>query len=150
MHPCIHFTFVSYDHKSSKRLDLVSIWSFDEFLSLCLRFLTIKQISHLTMVCYHQNPIRRTLGLTISPFFMMTNLGYLGGKKSPPQTNHGSINRFSIGTNIKHENLNRKQWILKIAYHIYINITGTRLGYLREKKISPLNQSIFNRKQCKS
>ena len=66
MHPCIHLTFVFYDHKSSKSLDLVSIWSFDEFSSLCLRFLTIKRISHLTMVGYHQNSIRRTLGLTIT------------------------------------------------------------------------------------
>ena len=64
MHSCIHLTLVSYDLKSSKRLDLVSIWSFDEFLSLYLRFLNIKPISYLTMVCYHQNPIRRTLGLT--------------------------------------------------------------------------------------
>ena len=69
MHSCIHLTLVSYDHKSSKRLDFVSIWSFDEFSSLCLKFLTIKPISHLTLVCYHQNPIRRTLGLT------ETNLG---------------------------------------------------------------------------
>ena len=45
------------------------------------------------MVCYHQNLIRRTLGLTISHFFMMKNLGYLGEEKSPPQTNHGSINQ---------------------------------------------------------
>ena len=58
-------SLVSYDHKSSKRLDLLSIWSFDEFSSLYLRFLNIKPISHLTMVCYHQNPIKRTLGLTI-------------------------------------------------------------------------------------
>ena len=64
MHSCIHLTLVSYDHKSSKRLALVSIWSFDEFSSLCLRFLIIKPISHLIMVCYHQNLIRRTLGLT--------------------------------------------------------------------------------------
>ena len=63
MHSCIPLTLVFYDHKSSKRLDLVSIWSSDEFSSLCLRFLTIKPISHLTMICYHQNPIRRTLGL---------------------------------------------------------------------------------------
>ena len=42
------------------------------------------------MICYHQNLIRRTLGLTISPFFMMKNLGYLGEEESPPQTNHGS------------------------------------------------------------
>ena len=69
VHPCIHLTFVSYDYKFSKSLDLVSIWSFDEFSSLCLRILTIKPISHLTLVCYHQNPIRRTLGLT------ETNLG---------------------------------------------------------------------------
>ena len=63
----------------------------------------------------------RTVGLTISPFFMMTNLGYLGEKKkSPPQTNHGSINQFSIGNNVKHKNLSRKQWIMKIAYHIYM------------------------------
>ena len=40
--------------------------------------LQIKQISNLTMVYYHQNLIRRTLGLTISLFFMITNLGYLG------------------------------------------------------------------------
>ena len=65
MHSCIHSTFVFYDHKFSKSLNLVSIWSFDKFLSLCLRFLTIKPISHLTMVCYHQNPIMRILGLTI-------------------------------------------------------------------------------------
>ena len=43
------------------------------------------------MVCHHQNMIRRTLGLTISPFFMMTDLGYLGEEESFPQTNHGSI-----------------------------------------------------------
>ena len=52
-------------HKSSKRLNLVSIWSFDEFFSYTWDFLNIKPISYLTMVCYHQNPIRRTLGLTI-------------------------------------------------------------------------------------
>ena len=40
-------------------------------------------ISNLTMVCYHQSAIRRTLGLTISPFSMMTNLGYLGDQESP-------------------------------------------------------------------
>ena len=33
-----------------------------------MRFLNIKPISYLIMVCYHQNPIRRTLGLTI--FFL--------------------------------------------------------------------------------
>ena len=121
MHSCIHLTLVSYDRKSSKRLDLVSIWSFDEFSSLYLRFLIIKPISYLTMVCYHQNPIKRTLGLTIFPFLMMTNLGYLGEKKkSPPQTNHGSIKRFLIENNVNHENLNRKQWIMKISYHIYL------------------------------
>ena len=41
-------------------------------------------------------------------------------KKSPPQTNHGSINQFSIGNNVNHKNLNRKQWIMKISYHIYM------------------------------
>ena len=52
---------------------------------------------------------------------MMTNLGYLGEKKkSTPQTNHGLINQFSIGNNVKHEKLNKKQWIMKIAYHIYM------------------------------
>ena len=61
---CTHAFILHYDHKSSKRLDLVSIWSFDEFSSLYLKFLIIKPISHLTMVCYHQNPIRRTLRLT--------------------------------------------------------------------------------------
>ena len=45
------------------------------------------------MVCYRQNPIMRTIGLTISHFFMMTNLGYLIEEESPPQTNHGSINQ---------------------------------------------------------
>ena len=58
-----------------------TIWSFDEFRSYYLRFLNIKPISYLTMVCYHRNPIRRTLGLTISPFLMLTNLGYLGEKE---------------------------------------------------------------------
>ena len=72
------------------------------------------------MVCHHQNPIKKTIGLTISPFFMMTNLGYLGEKKSFPQTNHGSIKQFLIGSNVKHENLNREQWIMKISYHIYM------------------------------
>ena len=110
MHSCIHLTFVSYDHKSFKSLDLVSIWSFDEFSSLCLRFLTIKPISHLTVVCYHQNQIRKTLGLTISPFLMMTNLGYLGEKKI------SSSNQSWINQSI----FNRKQWIMKIAYYIYM------------------------------
>ena len=65
MHLCIHLTLISYYHKSSKYLNIVSIWFFDEFSSLYLRFLNIKPISYLTMVCYHQNLIRRTLGLTI-------------------------------------------------------------------------------------
>ena len=43
------------------------------------------------MICYHQDLIRRTLGLTILFLFMMTSLGYLGEEESPPQTNHGSI-----------------------------------------------------------
>ena len=90
---CIHLTFVSYDHKSSKSLDLVSIWSFDEFPNLCLRFFTIQTISHLTMVCYHQNLIMRTLGLTISHFFMMSNLGYLGEEKKSPPSNQSWINQ---------------------------------------------------------
>ena len=62
---CTHAFSLHYDHKSSKRLDLVSIWSFDEFSSLYLKFLISKPISHLTMVYYHQNPIRKTFGLTI-------------------------------------------------------------------------------------
>ena len=46
------------------------------------------------MVCYRQNPIRRTLGLTIFPFFMMTKLGYLEEEEeSPSQTNHETINQ---------------------------------------------------------
>ena len=117
MRPCIHLTFISYDQKSSNSLDLVSLWFFDEFPNLYLRFLPFKPISHLTMVCYHQNPIGRTLGLTISPFFMMTNLGYLGEKEISP-SNQSWINQFkiyefqteiiktcefSIGNNVNHE-----------------------------------------------
>ena len=118
MHSCIHLTLVSNDHKSSKRLDLVSIWSFDEFSTLCLRFLTIKPISHLTMVCYHQNPIRRTLGLTISPFLMMTNLGYLGEKEISP-SNQSWINQTL--SNVKHEKSMNKN----IISYMYGNLTCT-------------------------
>ena len=100
MHSCIHLTLVSYDLKSSKRLDVISIWFFDEFSSLYLRFLNIKPISYLTMICYHQNPIRRTLGLTISPFLMMTNLDYLGEKEISP-SNQSWINQTI--SNVKHE-----------------------------------------------
>ena len=56
-------------------------------------FLQFKPINNLTMICYHQNLIRKTLGLTIFPFFMMTNLGYLGEEESLPQTNYGPINQ---------------------------------------------------------
>ena len=53
------------------------------------------------MVYYHQNMIRITLGLTISSFFMMTNLGYLEEEESPPQTNHGSrIKIYEVKTKI--------------------------------------------------
>ena len=69
------------------------------------------------MVCYHQNPIRRTLGANNLPLFD-DDKPWLSRKekKSPPQTNHGSIKRFLIGSNVKHEN---EQWI-KIPYHIYM------------------------------
>ena len=55
--------------------------------------LPFKPISHLTMVCYHQNLIRRTLGLTISHFLMMTNLGYLGEEKKISSSNQSWINQ---------------------------------------------------------
>ena len=70
------------------------------------------------MVCYHQNLIMRTLGLTISPFFMITNLGYLGEEKSPSQTNYQLIKiyevktkiiktcKISIGNSVSHETYN--------------------------------------------
>ena len=79
---------------------------------------TFKPISHLTMGCYHQNPIRRTLGLTIFLFLMMTNLGYLGEKKNlllKPIMDQ--FKRFLIGSNVKHEN---EHQIIKISYHIYM------------------------------
>ena len=50
------------------------------------------------MVCYHQNLIMRTFGLTISLFFMMKNLGYLRGEESTLQTNHGSIKIYEVKT----------------------------------------------------
>ena len=124
MHPCIHLKFVFYDHKSSKSLNLVSIWSFDEFSGLCLRFLTIKPIGHLTMVCYHQNPIRRTIGLTISPFFYDDKPWLSMRKKNLPlkPIMDQTIN-FQYETNVKQKHLNRKQWIMKITYHIYMVIS---------------------------
>ena len=85
--------------------------------------LQFNPISNFTMVCYHQNLIRRTLGLTISPFFMMTNLGYLGEEKSPPQINHGSIKWFLIGSNVKHV-----KWTVdhkNIISYIYGNLRCT-------------------------
>ena len=131
MHPCIHLTFIFYDQKFSNSLDLVFLWSFDEFSNLYLRLLPFKPISHLTMVCYHQNPIGRTLRLTISLFFMMTNLGYLGEEEISP-SNQWWINQFkiyefktkiiktcefSIGNNVNHEN--------RISY-IYSKVKCTR------------------------
>ena len=95
--------------------------------------LQFKPISNLTMVCFHQNAIRRTLRLTISPYFMMTNLGYLGEKKISP-SNQSWINQseiyefkteiistceFSIGNNVNHEN--------SISYIIKSNVHETKL-----------------------
>ena len=85
--------------------------------------LLFKIISHLTMVCYHQNPIRRTLGLTISPFFMMKNLGYLGEKKSPPQTKHRSIKAKTLNDM---QNFNRRQCEFWKYHIIYNNIVYTQ------------------------
>ena len=87
------------------------------------------------MVCYHQNPIRITLGLTISPFFMMTNLDYLGEKEISP-SNQLWINQFEIyefktkiirtcefsrGNNANHEN--------SISYIVKSNVHETKLIY---------------------
>ena len=125
MHSCIHLTLVSYDLKCSKCLDVISIWSFDEFSSLYLRFLNIKPISYLTMVCYHQNPIRRTLGLTISPFLMMTNLGYLG-EKEISLSNQSWINQTI--SNVKHEKSMDKSIISYIwKSHMYNKIDMTMI-----------------------
>ena len=74
-------------------LILYSLGPLMNFQINTLDYLQFKSISNLTMVCYHQNLIRKTLELTISPFFMMTNLGYLGEEKSFPQTNHGSTDQ---------------------------------------------------------
>ena len=81
--------------------------------------LPFKSISHLTMVCYHQNLIRRIIGLTIFPFFMMINLGYLGEEKNLPlkpimdqsikiyqfKTKIIKTCEFSIGNSVSHENI---------------------------------------------
>ena len=84
------------------------------------------------MICYHQNPIRRTIGLTISPFLMMTNLSYLGEKEISP-SNQAWINQtkiyefkteiirtceFSIGNNVNHENI--------ISYIVKSNVHKTK------------------------
>ena len=94
--------------------------------------LPFKTINHLIMICYHQNPIRRTIGLTISPFLMMTNLSYLGEKEISP-SNQAWINQtkiyefkteiirtceFSIGNNINHENI--------ISYIVKSNVHKTK------------------------
>ena len=57
----INFLWSQVFQVSRSCIYLVLWWIF-EFI---LRFLIIKPISHLTMICYHQNPIRRTLGLTV-------------------------------------------------------------------------------------
>ena len=117
MHPCIYLTFVSYYQKSSNCLNLVSLWFFDEFLNLYLKFLSFKPISHLTMVYYHQNPIGRTLGLT-HPYFPTPNIHIL---------NHQSLVLSSI---------------IHSSSHLYppcIIFTNTSLSY----NIFPLRHKIF-------
>ena len=72
------------------------------------------------MVCYHQNLIRRTLKLTISLFFLMKNLGYLGKEKDlllkpimdqqikiyEVKTKIIKICGFLIGNSVSHETYN--------------------------------------------
>ena len=87
------------------------------------------------MVCYHQNLIKRTLGLTISPFLMMTNLGYLGEEKNLPlkpimdqqikiyevKTKIIKICEFLIGNSVSHETYNIS-YISKVKCTRNINI----------------------------
>ena len=82
--------------------------------------LQFQQISNSTMVCYHQNLIRRTIWLTISLFFIMTNLSYLGEEEYPPsnqswinqskfmklkprKSRHAKENEFWIRNSVSHE-----------------------------------------------
>ena len=120
---CTH-AFILHSFPMIKGLPIVSVlypfghWM--NFRNYTWDSLPFKTISHLTMVRYHQNLIRRTLGLTISSFFMMTNLGYLGDNKSPPQTKHGSIEAKILNDKHNMQNFNRKRcefW----KYHIIYN-----------------------------
>ena len=126
--------------------------------------LPFKPISHLTMVCYHQNLIRRILGLTVSPFFIMINLGYLGEEKISP-LNQSWINQSKfMNSNQDNQDMrifNRKQcksW-KHISYHIYGKIKCTRnidiwnrydndlhVGLLDPKYLSPFG-NIKNKRR---
>ena len=125
---CTH-AFILHSFPMIKSLPMVSIlYPFSPLMNFQIYTwdsLSFKPISYLTMVCYHQNPIGRTLGLTISPFFMMTNLSYLREKEISP-SNQSWINQFeiyeltcefSIGNKVNHEN--------SISY-IYSKVKCTR------------------------
>ena len=99
------------------------------------------------MVCYHQNPIRRTLRLKISPFLMMTNLGYLEEKKIS-SSNQSQINQTI--SNVKHEKLMDKNIIsYHIIYiwkpHMYnkIDMTMITMTCMRVQLLDPINISPF-------
>ena len=111
----ICFLWLKVFWKSWYCIHLVLWWIFQIYTWDSLPF---KPISHLYMVFYYQNLIRRTLGLTISPFFMMKNLGYLREEKNLPlkpimdqsikiyecKTKIIRTCEFSIGNNVNHEN----------------------------------------------
>ena len=157
---CTH-AFILHSFPMIKSLPMVSIlYPFSPLMNFQIYTwdsLPFKPISHLTMVCYHQNPIGRTLRLTISLFLMMTNLGYLGEKEISP-SNQSWINQFkiyefktkSIGNNVNHEN--------SISY-IYSKVKCTRnidiwnrydndlhVGLLDPKYLSPFG-NIKNKRR---
>ena len=136
--PKCTYAFILYSLPMIKSLPKVLIlYPFGHLMNFQIytwNFLPFKTISPLTIVCYHQNPIKRTLGLTISLFFMMTNLGYLGEKEISP-SNQSWINqfkiyefkteinktwKFSMGNNVKHEN--------SISYIVKSNVHETKLN----------------------
>ena len=83
---CTH-AFILHLFHMIKSLPIVSIlYHFGPLMNFQIYtwdFLPFKPISHLSMVCYHQNPIGRTLGLTKSNKTSFMRLQNVAGVKNP-------------------------------------------------------------------
>ena len=107
------------------------------------------------MVYYHQNMIKKTLGLTISPFFMMTNLAYLGEKKIFPSNQSWIYNQYlrilkprqsrHIRENLQQENNVSHQIYRHIIYHkSNVSINTSYVQYVRSKKMICMYESSIS------